>query len=157
LALGLCLISADAALRALVLPLNVYRIPPGQWLTVGGVIRQYHDRPVYRQVAEFAAGRPMLVLGPTVLLNRYGAHTIPPWSPEVAYLWDESAPVPDTAEKLTRNGIGLFLVSKGGANQAYLSQSSFFRNEPNPALRPIWQDDEMVLFQIIVPPKEAGP
>jgi hypothetical protein len=151
LGLALFLFSVDASLRALVLPVNIYRIPPADWLTVGGAVHELHRRPVYHQLADFSAGRPILVLGPAALLNRFGSHTIPPWSPEVFFLWDESLGTVAAAQMLKAKGIDLFLLSKGEANQAYLSQIAFFRDQHGESLRPIWSDDEMVLFRIDVP------
>ena len=157
LSLALFIFATDASIRALVLPSNIYKIPLGDWLSIGRAIHDHHQRPVYQQLANFAAGRPILILGPAALLNRFGAHTIPPWSPEVAFLWDESLTTSAAAQTLTGKGITLFLVSKGESNQAYLSQIAFFRNEKKTSLQQIWEDGEMALFQINVPRPAVAP
>ncbi len=149
--LALFIFSLDSSVRALALPVNAYRIPPADWLTVGGAVNEQHQRPVYHQLANFCAGHSILTLGPAALLNRFSAHTIPPWSPEVACLWDESQDTATIAQRLRAQGIDYFLLSKGEANAAYLSQIAFFRNQHGQALQPIWTDEEMTLFKINVP------
>jgi len=151
LGIALLLFSVDASLRALVLPSNIYRIPPANWLTVGRAVHELHQRPIYRQLADFSGGRPLLILGPASLLNRFGSHTIPPWSPEVSFLWDDTLDTAAMAQALKTKGIDRFLLSKGELNDAYLSQIAFFRNQHGQSLQPIWSDEEMVLFQINIP------
>ena len=148
LSLALFVFVGDAALRTLVLPANVYKIPPADWLTVGGAVQEYHQRPVYRQLAIFTAGRRILVLGPMALLNENGARTVPLWSPEVAYLWDESINPAEAARRMIGSGIDFVLLNKGAVNQAYLARIAFFSHNPTASIQPIWADNDMTLFKV---------
>lgn len=140
--------AGEAALRTLVLPANLYKVPPTAWLAVGGAVHEYHQRPVYRQLAAHIAGQRMIVLGPTALLTHYGAQTVPPWSPEVAYLWEPTLTTADAARRLLAGGVHFVLLNSGAVNEAYLGQMPFFRNLPNACLRPIWGDSDMTLYQV---------
>lgn len=156
LVLALLIFASDAALRTLVLPANVYKIPPSVWLAVGGAVHEYHQRPVYRQLADYTAGRRILVLGPAALLNQNGASTVPLWSPEVGYLWDESVARGEAVRRLTDSGIGFVLINTGEVNREYLDQIAFFRRTPNPSLQPIWSDSDMTLFKVAAPVPSDG-
>lgn len=151
LTLALLLVATDASLRALVLPSNVYRIPPSIWLRLGGGLQEYHQRPVYRQLAEHTAGQRMLVLGPAALLHQNGARTVPPWSPEVTYLWSDSMPVEEAVRRLLESEIGYVLLNGGEVNRRYLDQISFFRRISSTLLQPIWSDPDMTLLKVRAP------
>lgn len=148
LTLALVVFASDAALRTLVLPANIYKVPASAWLDAGGAIQEYHQRPVYRQLANYTAGRRILVLGPAALLNQNGAHTLPLWSPEVAFLWDESLTAVEVARHLSAHNIGFILINKGPVNQEYLAQIAFFLKNHAAALQPVWNDSDMSLFKV---------
>ena len=157
LALAFLIFACDAALRALALPADVYRLPPTAWLGVGNAIHEYQHRPIYRQLAAYAGDRRILVLGPTALLNQNGARTVPLWSPDAACLWDASFSPTEAAQRLIRDGISFVLLNKGEVNQAYLAQIAFFRHSPCPALRLVWEDPDMTLFKVITPASPDAP
>jgi len=144
------LVATDAALRALTLPANVYRIPPHEWLTAGRALHDYHQRPVYAELARIAGRERMLVLGPNALLNRAGARTLPLWSPEVDYLFDPALPPPEIARRLRAANIGFVLLNTGSVNERFLARSAFFR-DPAGALPRVWFDADMVLLRVITP------
>ncbi len=146
-ALGLGLIATDASLRTLTLPANVYRVSPHEWLTVGRALHDYHQRPVYAELARFAGHERMLVLGPNALLTRAGARTLPLWSPEVRYLFDPALPPPEIARRLRATGIGFVLLNTGSVNERFLARSAFFR-DPAGALQRVWFDADMVLLRV---------
>ncbi|MSU24614.1 MAG: hypothetical protein EXS32_12430 [Opitutus sp.] len=79
--LALGVFAADAALRALVLPANVYKLPPAVWLEAGRALQDYHARPIYRALAQRAGLERILVLGPNALLTAHGAGPPPPKPP----------------------------------------------------------------------------
>jgi hypothetical protein len=153
----LLVFAGEAALRTLVLPANLYKVPPADWLAVGGAVHEYHQRPVYRQLAAQVAGQRMVVLGPAALLTHHGAQVVPPWSPEVAYLWDPTMTTAVAARRLLAGGVHFVLLNTGAVNEAYLGQMPFFRNLPNAGLRPVWGDSDMTLYQVIDPPRPVGP
>ncbi|MEO5959671.1 MAG: glycosyltransferase family 39 protein [Opitutaceae bacterium] len=149
--LALGLFALDAALRALTLPGNVYKIPAAAWLTAGRGVHEYHARPIYREIVRVTNGQRLLVLGPNALLTTLGARTLPLWSPEVLYLFDETVAPAEVARRLRAANIGFVLLNKGSVNERYVSRSPFFK-KPAGSLRPIWTDEDMILHQIVPPP-----
>ncbi len=151
--LALTLLATDAALRALVLPGNIYKIPPSAWLTTGNALRDYHARPLYHAVAERAGSSRLLVLGPNSLFAAQGARTLPLWSPEVNFLFETGASSAATARRLRAAGIDFIFLTKGPANERYLARSPFFR-DPGGTLHALWSDDDQVFLAIAAPPPE---
>jgi hypothetical protein len=147
IACGLTLFATDSALRALTLPANVYRVPIASWLSIGGAVQEYHNRPVYAELARIAGRQRMLVLGPNALLTQHGARTVPLWSPEVRFLFTDTLPPPAVAQRLREAGIGFVLLNTGSANERFLARSRFFR-DPEGTMRTVWSDGEMVLLQV---------
>lgn len=145
--LGLTLFAGDAALRALTLPANVYRVPPNLWLTLGGAIHEFHARPAYRELAQLAGAERLLVLGPNALLTRQGARTVPLWSPEVRWLFDAGLPAAEIGRRLRSQNIGYVLLNAGPANERFLARSAFFR-DPAGALQLLWSDADLVLLRV---------
>lgn len=148
--LALGVVALDAALRALTLPGTVYKIPPADWLTAGGAVHEYHQRPVYRQIARAAGAQRLLVLGPNALLTLQGARTLPLWSPEVGFLFDARLTAPETARRLRAAGIGFVLLNRGSPNERFLAHSAYFR-DPGDTLHLAWSDGDMVLLQVADP------
>jgi hypothetical protein len=149
-AIALSLLATDAALRALTLPANVYRLPPKAWLNVGRSVIDYHARSIYPEIVRVAGKRRILTLGPTALLSRCGGHTLPLWSPEVDFLFDEQSTPAAIANRLLAANIGFILLNQGSVNERLLAHSSFFR-EPAGTLRHIWSDEDMVLLGVNSP------
>ncbi|MDB6169795.1 MAG: hypothetical protein JWM88_2659 [Verrucomicrobia bacterium] len=147
--LGLMLVATDAALRALTLPGTVYQIPRADWLAAGNAVHEYHSRPVYREIARFAGAERILVLGPNALLTLNGARTVPPWSPEVAFLFDDRLPAAEVARRLRAANIGFMLLNQGPANERFLAHSAYFR-EPGGTLKAMRFDDQ-ILLKVVSP------
>lgn len=145
--LGLTLFAVDAALRTLVLPANVYRVPLAHWLTTGRALHNYHERPVYAELARRAGSSRLLVHGPNALLTRQGARTAPLWSPEVRFLFDAAMPPAEITRRLRAAGFGFVLLNTGAVNECFLAHSPFFR-DPAGMLTPVWSDSDMVLLKI---------
>lgn len=150
-ALGLTLLAVDSALRTLVLPANVYRVPPAQWLSVGGALHDYHERPLYRELVRVAGDERLLVLGPNALLTKHGARTVPLWSPEIGFIFDPALPPPEIARRLRAAEIGFVLLTQGEVNARFLARSAFFR-DPAGTLQPVWSDPDLVLLRVHAPP-----
>jgi hypothetical protein len=149
-ALGLTLFASDAALRALTLPGNVYRIPPSAWLSVGRALHDYHERPIYRELARIAGAERLLVLGPNALLAKHGARTTPLWSPDLRFLFDATLSPVEVARRLRAAGIGFVLLTQGEVNARFLARSAFFR-DPAGTLQPAWSDPDLVLLRVNPP------
>ncbi len=147
---ALSILAGDAALRALTLPVNAYRLPPASWLTVGGALHEYHARPLYRELARTAGSERLLVLGPNALLTAQGARTLPLWSPEVRYLFDPKLGPAEIARRLRADGVGFVLLTQGEVNARFLARSAFFR-DPAGTLVPAWSDADHVLLRVHSP------
>jgi hypothetical protein len=149
-ACALLLFASDAALRTLVLPANVHRLPAARWLATGRALHDYHERPVYRELARLAGRDRLLVLGPNALLTRHGARTVPLWSPEVRFVFDPALAPPEVARRLRAAGIGFVLLNTGAVNECFLAHSPFLR-DPAGTLTTLWSDGDMVLLKLNVP------
>jgi hypothetical protein len=146
-AVALALFATDAALRTLVLPANVHRLPADRWLATGRALHDYHERPIYREFVRVAGRDRLLVLGPNALLTRLGARTVPLWSPEVRFLFDPALPPAEIGHRLRAAGIGFVLLNTGAVNECFLGHSPFFR-DPAGALTTAWSDGDMVLLKV---------
>jgi hypothetical protein len=144
---GLALLAGDAALRALTLPANVYRVPPRDWLAIGNAVHAFHAEPVFARTAALADGKRILVLGPDALLTRLGARTLPLWSPEVAFLFDATLDPVACARRLRALGVGLVVLNRGPVNERFLARSAYFR-EPGDTLQPVFGTAEMVVLRV---------
>jgi len=151
--LALTLFATDAALRTLTLPGNVYKIPPGNWLATGRALRDYHERPIYREFARIAGTQRLIVLGPNTLLTAQGAKTTPLWSPDVRFIFDAGIPPDEIARRLRNANFGFILLGKGLVNDRYLARSAFFR-DPHGMLQPVWADPDMILLKIVEPTRK---
>lgn len=149
--LSLGLVALDAALRALTLPGPVYKIPPADWLSAGGAVHEYHARPVYARIAQFAGAQRLLVLGPNALLTLQGARTVPLWSPEVAFVFDRRLTPGEIARRLRVAGFGYILLNLGPANERFLAHSAYFL-DPGDTLRAVAKAEEMILLKIVDAP-----
>jgi hypothetical protein len=147
---ALAVFATDSALRALTLPGTVYKIPPADWLTAGHAVHDYHARPIYAELARAAGPARILALGPNALLTSRGASTLPLWSPEVSYLFDNRLTPDAVARRLLAANIGFVLLNRGPANERFLARSAFFR-DPGPALRAVWTDGDMVFLRVNAP------
>ncbi|MBC8082240.1 MAG: hypothetical protein H7Z21_03450, partial [Hymenobacter sp.] len=74
LAFALGIFALDGSLRALALPAHIYRLPPSQWLAYGGWIHEFHQRPLYGQIARLTGELRVIVLGPQAQLYNNNAH-----------------------------------------------------------------------------------
>jgi hypothetical protein len=147
---ALCLFATDAALRVLVLPANIYRVPISKWLHAGRALDDYHRRPVYRELVRVAGNERILVLGPNALLAMLGARTVPLWSPEMRYIFDPALSSPEIARRLRASNIGFVLLNTGAVNDRFVSRSKYFR-DPEGTLRGIWSDDDMEFLRVNLP------
>jgi hypothetical protein len=144
---ALALLATDSALRALVLPSNLYRVPPAAWLSIGGALQEIHTRPLYHDIAQHIGTTRILTLGPNTLLAAQGARTVPLWSPEVRFLFDPTITALASAHRLRALGIGFVFLTKGPSNERYLARSAFFR-DPGDSLQALWSDPDLVFLKL---------
>ena len=147
---AMAVFATDSALRALTLPGTVYKIPPADWLSAGRAVHDYHARPIYAELVRAAGPARILALGPNALLTSRGAQTLPLWSPDVAYLFDDRLAPDAVARRLLAANIGFVLLNRGPANERFLARSAFFR-DPGSALRAVWTDGDMVFLEVVAP------
>ena len=150
-------LSADAALRALTLPNNTYRLEPAKWLEVDHAVEAFQDRPVYHELVRRTAGARVLALGPNVYLAKLGLAVEPPWSPGMAFLFDRRIPAADGRARLFASGVRYVLIAKGSLNQTYLEQCPALAEATSAELTPVFDRDNLLLLALTDPRKVNGP
>ncbi len=154
-ALVLAVLGLDSAARALVLPANAHRLPPRIWAQVGNALHEYHADPAFGAIARLAGNQRMLVFGPNALLTKYGARTLPLWSPEVRFLFNSKCTRRELAIRLRQANVGWILLNHGHVNERFLSRSAFLRH-PAEGMARVWADGDMVLYRVEVTPRQAS-
>lgn len=152
LAFALGVFALDGSLRALTLPAPVYRLPASQWLNYGGWIHEFHQRPLYRQIARLAGEQRIIVLGPQAQLYKNNARVLPVWSPELGFLTHESAPS-ETARRLAGMNIRFLLFNRNPIYRRYLDHLPFFKQNAHTFLKLMWSDGDMEIWRIDSPPE----
>lgn len=91
LLLGLGLFGVDASLRAWTIPINPYAIPPREWPVAGYQMQRdfaRDDLPFLTAMARQVSGRVLSEsAGVQPVFQAQGRELVPPWSPEVAFLF----------------------------------------------------------------------
>ncbi len=144
-------LALDAALRALTLPNNTYRLAPARWLDVDAYTAAYEDRPIYHELARLTAGTRVLALGPNVYLAPLGMDVISPWAPSVSFLFDASLSPAAARARLYATGVRYLLVAKSTTNQTYLAAAPAFADATAAELVPVLDRDNLILFALAPP------
>jgi len=154
LALG-CLIGG---LQSLVLPSDLFRVAPENWLLYGfAPLPDLHGRlvdPVRSELCE-AGTRRVLANEAYVYaaLAESGVEAVPIWSPEVAFLFDRNEPPARLQERLRDLGIRHILFNISGAEIRYVEQFPFFA-ENKGGWQVLWQEWDYIFWRL--PPAAKG-
>lgn len=151
LAFALGIFALDGSLRALALPAPIYRMPPSQWLAYGGWIHEFHQRPLYGQIARLTGEMRVIVLGPQAQLYKNNAQVLPVWSPELEFLTHDLDPS-ENARRLVGLKIRFLLLNNNPLYRRYLDRIPFFQHNTHPYLKLIWSDGDIEIWQIEAPP-----
>ncbi|HSI08243.1 MAG: hypothetical protein ACAH89_14910 [Rariglobus sp.] len=151
LAFALGVFALDGSLRALTLPSPIYQLPPSKWLSYGGRIHKFHQRPLYGQIARITGELRMIVLGPQAQLHKNNANVLPVWSPELDFLTHDSEPA-EHARRLVDMKIRFLLLNGNTLYRGYLERIPFFKRNTHPYLKLIWSDGDIEIWHIETPP-----
>jgi hypothetical protein len=149
----LAVVGLDAAIRTLNLPLLPYDRPPSAWPNVDVPPADYQARrrASFQDVAQRVGSGRLLALGVNNVMTRLGVASVPPWSPDVAFLFDPKADPAAAWPRLRELGFTHVLISKSDMNREYLTTSPVFRAATGRELPPVITNDEFVLFAILPP------
>jgi len=153
----LALIGVDAALHTLVLPDRPYRHTPAEWLTSDAVSPEakLRQEELLRAVARHVGHGRLLALGPNHLFARFGVAAVPPWSPDVAFIFDATLPPAVIWRQLAEADVRHVLISKGDLNRQYLEASPAFQASTERNLKVLLDTPDFVLFAIVDPRRPA--
>lgn len=155
----LALLGLDAALRTLVLPDRPYRRTPAEWFTAD-LVPSEHERqkqPLFDEIARHLGRGRLLTLSLDPAMPRHGLAAVPPWSPDVAFIFDRTLSPAVVWRRLAAAGISHVLIAKGEINRRYLEGSPAFTAATSQDLRVVMNKDELVLFAIVISDRPAPP
>lgn len=140
-------LSIDGAIRALTLPNNTYALPPAKWLEADRVLEAFQDQPSYHEIAARTRGARVLGHGPNVYLAKLGVQILPPWSPELAFLFETHLSPAAARARLRASGVRYLLVAKGQLNQLYLAQSPALAEATPEEMPLVLERGNLLLFE----------
>lgn len=148
--LVLVLASGDAALRALTVPANPYRVTPGEWSRVGYVLQDEFSRrdgPFLEAMAATVNGKVLSEsAGAQRVFRATGKQLIPIWSPEVAFLFGRGA-VERAPHRLVELGFTHVLLTRVRSSVEFLERTGAM-NRLTGHLRVVMTNESFVLFAI---------
>ena len=155
---GLLLVTLPATLT---LPKNPYRVSPHEWPGLG---RQFvaGSRQADAALSRYLQSQPghARILSEGVSLPRSLAAAeitvVPPWSPEVAWLFDRSLKPAEVARRWRQSGLHYVVMTRAPAQLELLLRLARWR-APFFSVRKIWESDAYVVFGVATPPPPPGP
>ena len=149
--LGSLLFGMDAALRALTIPENPYRLDPRAWPTAGyGLQRDFTQliEPFLKSAAGTVSGRVLseVVVAPQVFGPR-GVEVVPIWSPEVAFLFIAPGAGSEVVAHLRARGISHLLLARTPSTIDFMTRTGALARL-NGHLQPVMANDTFILFAL---------
>lgn len=134
---GLMILAAGAAIvDAWIFPFSFFNPPTGSWAAMG-----VHPHPRYDPAelivpqVERLLPHSCRILGDDLLafvyLQKAGYQLVPPWSPEVSFLFDPKCSADQSIQRLRRLNICAVLVVPSGTNTFYFVEQSRFYQDPH--------------------------
>ena len=143
----------------LTLPENAYRVAPREWpdaarrfeLIGAETSAQFSAAllalPGHDRILTDYAGMPRALVGT-------GVTTVPFWSPEVAWLFDEKTPSAEVARRWRASGIRYVVTSPSPPFLDFLHRHARWTAPPF-ALLPVWNSEAYVILEVIQEPPAA--
>ena len=143
----------------LTLPENAYRVAPRDWpdaarrfeLIGAETSAQFSAAllalPGHDRILTDYAGMPRALVGT-------GVTTVPFWSPEVAWLFDEKTPSAEVARRWRASGIRYVVTSPSPPFLDFLHRHARWTAPPF-ALLPVWNSEAYVILEVIQEPPAA--
>ncbi len=153
-AFGIAALLLEAQVKTLVLPENPYRVPPREWLAS---IRQtpieaaQWDRDVLAHVQPLP-DRARVVsdyVGAPRLFATIGTKVAPLWSPEVAFLFDESMPANEVARRWRASGFRYLVLLKVGPSAGFVQAHARWR-APYFSLKTVADTGKLIVLEATV-------
>ncbi|HXQ80658.1 MAG TPA: hypothetical protein VN775_05065 [Opitutaceae bacterium] len=120
------LLAADGLLKTLVLPMNIYRTPPGQWASAASHALdtfRARDATLLAQIKALP-GEPRWIasdyLNLPAILDGTPVKAVPLWSPQVAWLFDPSLDSRQVAGRWRESGLSYIAINNSGATLEFL-------------------------------------
>jgi hypothetical protein len=154
-AAGVALLLLESLPKTLALPENPYRLAPREWPQAAGqfpaVVRTVNDAllakvqalPEHRRIVSDHAGLPR-VFAPV------GTEVLPLWSPEVAWLFDETLKPGEVARRWRKSGLRYLVLGKTGASANFMQIHARWR-APYFTLKPVAETETHVILEATVP------
>lgn len=144
----------------LTLPENAYRHPPREWPDAARRFEIIGTESTAQLRAALAAlpGRERVLTdyaGLPHALDGLGITTIPLWSPEVAWLFDEKTPAGDVARRWRDARLRYIVTSPAPEFMAFIHHHARW-NTASFAFRPVWQSDAYLILEVIAEPPPAN-
>lgn len=152
-AIALGLISLEALPKTLTLPENPYRMPASEWPQAAAqfpasvrageqdLLAKLKPLPGRRRVVTDNAGLPRV-------LADIGSEAIPLWSPDVAWLFDDSLKPREIARRWQLSGFRYVIVGKMGPSADFLRTHARWR-APYFTLRTVAETDSEVILEAV--------
>ncbi len=146
--------------KTLVLPENPYRAEVKHWLQAAQqvpVLAQAWEHELLKKLQPLPDRRKILsdFVGAPRLLAAIGTEVAPLWSPEVAWLFDETLPPEEVARRWRKSGLRYLVLGKSGATANFMPTQARWR-APYFTLRTVTETDTHVILEATVaaePPK----
>ena len=151
LAVAVALVVLESLPKTLVLPENPYRLALRAWpqaaeqfpalvrATNDSLLAKLQPLPDRRRVLSDHAGTPRVFAA-------IGTEVAPLWSPEVAWLFDETLPPEEVARRWRKSGLRYLVLGKSGATANFMPTHARWR-APYFTLRPVTETDTHVILE----------
>jgi hypothetical protein len=149
LAAVLGLLAAEASARALVMMRRPFRLPMRAWTAAGLANSAQNGDDSHDRAAALIGSHRVLVddAYAHAYLVRRGVVAVPPWSPEVAYLWSADVDLAPAVHRLRASGVDFIWLTGSRDLRSYLDSFPFYRRVV-PWLRPVAVGNHWVLFAL---------
>lgn len=153
-ALALVFVSLEALPKTLVLPENPYRMAARDWPQAAeqfpaavrtgeqDLLAKLKPLPGRRQIVTDNAGLPRV-------LAEIGTEVVPLWSPDVAWLFDDSLKPQEVARRWQKSGLRYIVVGKTGPSSDFVRTRARWR-APYFTLKQVDETDSQVILEATV-------
>jgi len=131
----LALLAADGLLKTLVLPMNIYRTPPGAWASAAShALDKFRARDA-TLLAQIRAlpGEPSWIASDYLnlpgILDGTPVKVVPLWSPQVAWLFDPSLDSREVATRWRESGLSYLAINDNTSTLEFLEWHSHLESD----------------------------
>lgn len=138
--------------HTLTLPQNAYRLPAREWPAAGGAFTRSvadAEADLRTKLTALPHGGRILTesAGMTRALAPIGLQAVPPWSPEVAWLFDPTLPVDEIARRWNESKLGYLLLTKSAGGIDFVNKYARWQ-PPFFTLQKALETDSYLVFAI---------